>query len=221
LLGGSEIIASTGIDSGAQISGGEQDLFGLASGVTVFTGSQVVESGGIASNTTVSSGGSLVVLSSGLADPAIIYSGGSETISAGGTDLGALVSGTQLDYGFASGVTLSYGTQVVEAGGTASGTIVNFSGTEQVFGRDVGATLLAGGQAIRLLRRSGERRHRFRFFPSDHPLQRYRDRHDPQQRPGRGQRGRHGDRHDARFRRKGVRQRRRHRFRRPDLGHRV
>ena len=97
LLGGSEIIASTGIDSGAQISGGEQDLFGLASGVTVFTGSQVVESGGIASNTTVSSGGSLVVLSSGLADPAIIYSGGSETISAGGTDLGALVSGTQLD----------------------------------------------------------------------------------------------------------------------------
>ena len=35
---------------------------------------------------------------------------------------------------------------MVEAGGTASGTIVNFSGTEQVFGRDVGATLLAGGK---------------------------------------------------------------------------
>jgi autotransporter passenger strand-loop-strand repeat protein len=68
-------------------------------GTTVNSGgSEIVASGGIASNTIVSSGGSMVVLSHGIADPATIYSGGSETISAGGTDLGALISGgTQID----------------------------------------------------------------------------------------------------------------------------
>jgi hypothetical protein len=37
-----ETVSSTGTDSGAQISGGEQDVFGFASDVTVFAGSQVV-----------------------------------------------------------------------------------------------------------------------------------------------------------------------------------
>jgi autotransporter passenger strand-loop-strand repeat protein len=83
--GGTETISSGGSDDGAQISGGIQFDYGFASGVTVFTGSQVVESGGTASDTTVSSGGSLVVLSGGLADPAVIHFFGSETISAGGT----------------------------------------------------------------------------------------------------------------------------------------
>jgi autotransporter passenger strand-loop-strand repeat protein len=65
----------------------------------------------------------LTVLSGGFADPATIYSGGSETIGAGGTDLGAQISGgTQSDYGFASGVTIYGGSQVVESGGTATAT---------------------------------------------------------------------------------------------------
>jgi fibronectin-binding autotransporter adhesin len=68
--GGSETVSAGGTDLGAQISGGEQDVYGSASGTTVFTGSQLVESCGAASNT-------------------IVSSGGWETISSGGTDLAA------------------------------------------------------------------------------------------------------------------------------------
>ena len=72
--------------------------------------------GGTASNTVVSSGGSLVVLSRGIADPAAIYSGGSEIISTGGTDLGGLISGgTQIDSGFVNGATVFAGSQVVRS----------------------------------------------------------------------------------------------------------
>ena len=60
-------------------------MFGTASGVTVFAGSQVVESGGLASNTTVANGGTLDVKSGGVADPTVILSGGTENVSAGGT----------------------------------------------------------------------------------------------------------------------------------------
>jgi autotransporter passenger strand-loop-strand repeat protein len=69
------------------------------SGVTVlFGGTEVVPSGGTASNTVASSGGVLVVLSRGLADQTTIYSGGSETVSSGGTvhDI-AVSSGGALD----------------------------------------------------------------------------------------------------------------------------
>jgi autotransporter passenger strand-loop-strand repeat protein len=107
---------------------------------------RLVESGGLASNTTVS-GGNLLVLSSGLADPATIYSGGSETVSSGGTDLGALISGgTQFDYGFANGVTVFTGSEVVQSGGIASGTIVRSGGSEMVAsgGSDIGARISGG-----------------------------------------------------------------------------
>ena len=72
--GGTEIISSGGVDSGAQISGGTQLDYGLANGATVFTGSQVVEFGGTASGTTIS--------------------GGTEYVSSGGTALGAMFGGT-------------------------------------------------------------------------------------------------------------------------------
>jgi autotransporter passenger strand-loop-strand repeat protein len=55
--GGTEIVDSGGTDGGAQISGGEQDVFGSANGAIVFAGSQVIEAGGTASNTIVLSGG--------------------------------------------------------------------------------------------------------------------------------------------------------------------
>ena len=65
--GGVETVSSGGTDLGAQISGGEQDVFGYASGATVFTGSQVVESGGSTSSTTIMSGGVELVSASGTA----------------------------------------------------------------------------------------------------------------------------------------------------------
>jgi len=51
--GGSETVSSGGTDDGAQISGGMQYVYGLTSGVDIFTGVQVVEIGGTASNTIV------------------------------------------------------------------------------------------------------------------------------------------------------------------------
>jgi autotransporter passenger strand-loop-strand repeat protein len=54
---GSETISAGGTDDGALISGGTQFDYGFASGVTVFAGSQVVDSGGTASSTTTSAFG--------------------------------------------------------------------------------------------------------------------------------------------------------------------
>jgi autotransporter passenger strand-loop-strand repeat protein len=46
---GNETVKAGGKDLGARISGGAQDVFGLASGAAIFTGgSQVVETGGSA-----------------------------------------------------------------------------------------------------------------------------------------------------------------------------
>jgi fibronectin-binding autotransporter adhesin len=66
-----------------------QDVYGNAGGATIFAGSQVIESGGGASNTTVAGGGTLDVLSGGSAKSARISAGG----AAGATDAGARVSG--------------------------------------------------------------------------------------------------------------------------------
>jgi autotransporter passenger strand-loop-strand repeat protein len=76
--GGYEYVESGGVDSGAQISGGEQDVYGSAIGATVFTGSQVVETGGTASNTIIS-GGVENVVSGGTAS-GVTFAGPSGTL---------------------------------------------------------------------------------------------------------------------------------------------
>ena len=74
-------------------------------------------------------GGELSVLSGGLADPTTISTGSIEVVGAGGTDLGALISGGGQDvFGYASGATCSSGVQVVESGGTAINTVVSSGG---------------------------------------------------------------------------------------------
>ncbi len=62
---GSEVVSGGGTDVGAQISGGEQDVLGSASGATIFDGEQVVSSGGSASGTQVKNGGLEIVGSGG------------------------------------------------------------------------------------------------------------------------------------------------------------
>jgi autotransporter passenger strand-loop-strand repeat protein len=100
-----------------QIFGGEQDVFGIAGGGTVFGGSQVIEGGGTASNATIANGGTLVVSAGGLADPTTILGGGLEIISARGSDRGALLSGGEQDvYGNAGGATIFADSQVIESG---------------------------------------------------------------------------------------------------------
>jgi autotransporter passenger strand-loop-strand repeat protein len=126
--GGLEIVSTGGTDDGAEISGGEQDVNGYASGATVFTGSQVVEAGGTTSST--------------------VISGGLEVVSAGGTDDGAQIAGGEQDvYGYASGATVFTGSQVVEAGGTVSSTVIS-GGLEVVSGTDFGAQISGGEQDV-------------------------------------------------------------------------
>ena len=55
--GGTESVLFGGIDVGAQISGGTQYDYGSTNGDTIYSGFQIVEAGGIASGTTISSGG--------------------------------------------------------------------------------------------------------------------------------------------------------------------
>ena len=63
LNGGVEFVSLGGVDFSVQLSGGELDVLGLASGATVSTGSIPVESGGSAIDFTILSGGVLVVSS--------------------------------------------------------------------------------------------------------------------------------------------------------------
>ena len=127
---GLEVVSAGGTDNGAQISGGEQDVLGLASDATVFTGSQVVESGGTASGTTVSSGGTLDVLSGGIASNTHVLSGG--TLVIGGT---------------LSGFTVSSGVTFEVSGGTVSKTTVLSGGTLELLARakQNGTTISSGG----------------------------------------------------------------------------
>jgi autotransporter passenger strand-loop-strand repeat protein len=87
--GGTSYIYSFGQEVGAQISGGNSDVFGNATRDTIFAGSQVVESGGTASNTAVFSGGVEVVSSGGTAVVTTI-SGGKEELAAGAVASGAI-----------------------------------------------------------------------------------------------------------------------------------
>ena len=124
---GVQIIAPGAFATGTVLSGGEQDVFGCASGTVVSAGLLVIESGGTA-------------------DGAIL-SGGTEVISTGGEDDGAQILGGEQDvFGYASGATVFAGSQVVEAGGRASGTIVSGGGI---------LALLSGGTAINFLIGSG------------------------------------------------------------------
>jgi autotransporter passenger strand-loop-strand repeat protein len=147
LSGGSGTISAGGSDFGALISGGKQFDSGFASGATVFTGSQVVRSGGAAVGTAVHSGGTLLVSSGGVAETGTLLSGGTERISGHSSDFGAVLSGgKQFVYGFASGATVFTGSQLVQSGGVASGTTVLSGGTEIVSGHasDFGARISGG-----------------------------------------------------------------------------
>jgi autotransporter passenger strand-loop-strand repeat protein len=78
-------VSAGGTDLGALISGGEQDVFGYASGAVVASGVQAVESGGTAINTVVSSGGVLELSTGAVATGFTIQSGGTLEAASGFT----------------------------------------------------------------------------------------------------------------------------------------
>ncbi len=145
--GGSETISAGGTDTGAQISGGTQFDYGPATGATIFTGSQVVRSGGVAKTTAVFSGGTELIDPGGTGSGTIISSGGSEIV------FGIETSGTILSGAFAVGsggiaaheTISSGGTAVISSGATATSTTILSGGTEIVSGHgtDSGSVLSA------------------------------------------------------------------------------
>jgi autotransporter passenger strand-loop-strand repeat protein len=76
--GGSETNSKGGTDLGAQASAGTQVVSGLASGATIFAGSQMIRSGGVATGTTVSNGATEIVSSGGTTSGTLL--GGRETV---------------------------------------------------------------------------------------------------------------------------------------------
>ena len=169
--GGSEILISGGLDDGAQIFGGTQLVYGYASGATVFAGSQIVENGGIASGTTVSSGGIVEVLANGVLAGAVFAAGGVYAIGSGAALSGYQVgsggilevgpSGTVANTGVSAGGTLavlsgglaaattvvSSGSETISAGGSDAGALIS-GGTQSVYGAASAAVVLAGGSQI-------------------------------------------------------------------------
>ena len=121
--GGSEIISAHGTDSGTKISGGEQDVYRLANGATIFSGSQVVDpgfgqrhdyqrrhaSGGFRRQRQCHDDLHRRLEIVALAAPTAAR----KSRAAAGF------------YGTANGATIFTGSQVVETDGTASGTIVS------------------------------------------------------------------------------------------------
>ena len=89
-------------------------MFGSASGTTVFTGSQAVQSGGIAASTTVKNGGTVAVHSDASVT-GIVFSGGAlELVGAGASAPGVTLSrGAYLE--FASGAMLPTATAVLSS----------------------------------------------------------------------------------------------------------
>jgi len=116
--GGMQVVDVGGAAFGVQIFGGTQFDSGLVSGTRILSGgSQVVEIGASASDTTVSKGGVLIVSSGSLAGQTAIQSGGLTRINGGTIGAGALVET------LVSGIAVVSGT-VQNSGGTllASGT---------------------------------------------------------------------------------------------------
>jgi autotransporter passenger strand-loop-strand repeat protein len=148
--GGLEVVSAGGVDSAAQISGGEQDVYGSAVSATVFAGSQVVESGGSASGTIINSGGSTYVESGGEIVDTTVESGGFLYVYSGAIDSGTTVDsgGTVVvDDGTMEGSDLDDGTIIFNLTGsdTFSGTL---SGDDDLIVEGGGTLVMSGGDAF-------------------------------------------------------------------------
>jgi autotransporter passenger strand-loop-strand repeat protein len=115
-------------------------------------GTEIVSSGGVVSNTTVTNGGTLVV-SGGTESGGVISSGGTEIISSGGTATGTTVinGGTQV---VTNGATVTGAfieqdsTQIISSGGVAIDTTIGDPSVQTIAfgGSAFDTTLTAGGE---------------------------------------------------------------------------
>jgi autotransporter passenger strand-loop-strand repeat protein len=140
-LNGRDVVSSGGHVTGGRVfSGGiEQVLSGgtttgtFVSGVGGAFATELLNAGGVASNTSVGSGGRILV-SGGTTSNAVISSGGSELVFSGGTASSTTVSGgteTVSSGGVLAGATISGGglVEIKASGSAGSSTITISSGT--------------------------------------------------------------------------------------------
>jgi fibronectin-binding autotransporter adhesin len=139
-LNGRMVISSGGHASGDRIfSGGVETINNggvttgtFVSGIGGAFATELLNAGGVASNTSVGSGGRILV-SGGTTSNAVISSGATETVFSGGTAVSTTVSGgaeTVSSGGTLTGATLSGGKVEIMSSGTAgSSTITISSGT--------------------------------------------------------------------------------------------
>ena len=129
-------------------SGGIQSVYGSASGTTIYANSyQVVFSGGVASGTTVNSGGNEVDhrLSGGSDVSATVSSGGSQLVAGVANGDTIYSGGFQEITGVATGTIIGNSMLVTPAAVWQAGAIVSSGRTETIWGSDVSATVYAGG----------------------------------------------------------------------------
>jgi autotransporter passenger strand-loop-strand repeat protein len=167
--GGSEIIASGGVDSGSTIApGGSEAVLsggkvyatpGNNSGVTLNSGSTEIVAGAITtSDAMVAAGATLIV--SGIVDAGIVNSGGKMVVSAGGVASGTAIAAggseivlaggtTYLANGVTPGLMLNSGsTEIAGAGVSVSAAAVASGVTLDVLGTVGGTTVSKGGKMV-------------------------------------------------------------------------
>ncbi len=102
------------------------------------SGIELISAGGTAIGLMVSSGGDDFVL--GLASNTTVFSGGQEIISAGGTTIRATLSGIA-----EAGLEAA---EVISAGGSAVGLMVGSGGADFVYGMASNTTVFGGGNEV-------------------------------------------------------------------------
>lgn len=155
--GGNQTIFKGGRGENIWVSkGGVQLVSGIAENGYI-EGSQTIHSGGVASATTVSSGGRQTILKGGKAYNCYVERGGVQLVSAGGSSLsdGYAMSGTQIVYSRAavSGVPI-YGSQVL-SGGSALGGGVYSGGRQTVLKGGVASDCYVGDKGVQLISAQG------------------------------------------------------------------
>lgn len=136
----------TAIDT--TINGGNQYVVGNATETTIVTGIQYVESGGLASGTTIDDDGEQSIYEGGLATGTSIE-GGDQIVYGSATDTTIETGGLQYLHGMATGTVINDGgEQNVYGNGTATGTTVNVGGIQVDWGVAVDTTINGGKQFV-------------------------------------------------------------------------
>ena len=123
-------------------------------GETVASGSQSVETGGIANDTVVNNGGIQGVNNGGITNGTVLNSSGSQqTVGNNGTSNGTIINDGSWQWitngGISETTTINAGgEQVIFSGGTANLTTIKADGVQMVHGGAIanGTTILAGGE---------------------------------------------------------------------------